>query len=155
MEITTKCPNCGTEFSRQYRGQPPKFCSPACRLRHWTANNRERLNATVRRYRAKRYAEEGRWRDDSPKSKALAAWMVELKSKPCHDCGGVFEVCCMDFDHRDGTKKTYNLGSMFAHHYGRELIEQELAKCDLVCSNCHRVRTRNRRTGNGKHKRIG
>jgi hypothetical protein len=55
----------------------------------------------------------------------------------------------MDFDHKDGTVKEYNLGSMFAHHYARELIEKELAKCDLVCSNCHRVRTRDRRTGSG------
>lgn len=59
----------------------------------------------------------------------------------------------MEFDHRDGAIKSYNLGSMFAHHYSRELIEIELAKCDLVCSNCHRIRTRNRRAGSGKYRK--
>jgi hypothetical protein len=78
--------------------------------------------------------------------------MIELKSKPCTDCGGTFPVCCMDFDHRAGTNKSHNPGSMFAHHYSRECIEKELAKCDLVCANCHRIRTQKRRTGNGKHK---
>ena len=48
----------------------------------------------------------------------------------------------MDFDHRAGETKAYNVGSMFAHHYSRELIEAEIAKCDLVCANCHRVRTK-------------
>lgn len=106
----------------------------------------------MQRYRAQRYAKEGCWRDNSPKSKAAKAWMIEIKSKPCQDCGGCFPVCCMDFDHRAGTKKEYNVGSMFAHHYSRELIQKELDKCELVCSNCHRVRTQKRRTGSGKYK---
>ena len=58
-------------------------------------------------------------------------------------------MCCMDFDHHKGDKKAHNIGSMFAHHYSRELIQTELDKCDLVCANCHRIRTRDRRTGNG------
>lgn len=126
------------------------------RIRHanWTDKNREQLNARVRAYRARRYLKEGRWTDEGPKARALREWMVELKSNPCMDCGNRFEVCCMDFDHRDGTVKSYNLGSMFAHHYSRELIETELSKCDLVCSNCHRIRTRDRKTGNGKYKSI-
>jgi hypothetical protein len=118
---------------------------------HWVTNNREKLNANVRKYRAKRYKEDGSWLDKSPKSLELRAWMIELKSKPCHDCGNSFPVCCMDFDHRGDDPKEFNIGSMFAHHYGRSLIEQEIAKCDLVCANCHRIRTRNRRTGGGKN----
>ena len=150
MEITAKCPNCEIEFTRQYRGHPPKFCSPVCRYKNWTANNRERLNKSVREYRARRYIKEGRWRDEGPKAAALKEWMVQLKSKPCTDCGNRFPVCCMDFDHHKGDNKSYNIGSMFAHHYSRELIQTELDKCDLVCANCHRIRTRNRKTGNGK-----
>ncbi len=142
------CPQCGGELPPLKHGIR-KFCSKQCREQHWRENNRERLNATVRRYRKKRYVEEGRWTDEGPKAKALKQWMIEIKSNPCVDCSGSYPVCCMDFDHRRGTEKTYNLGSMFAHHYSRELIETELAKCDLVCSNCHRVRTRDRRTGNG------
>ena len=117
------------------------------RQKIWVAKNRDKCNATVRAYRARRYERDGCWQDTSPKAAALKTWMIELKSKPCLDCRGTFPVCCMDFDHRDYSEKKYNLGSMFAHHYSRELIEKELEKCDLVCANCHRIRTRDKKTG--------
>jgi hypothetical protein len=120
------------------------------RWRKWAALNRDKVNANARAYRARRYAAEGRWRQEGPKAAALMAWMAQLKAKPCTDCGGHFQACCMDFDHIRGTKK-YNVGSMFAHHYSRELIESELANCELVCSNCHRVRTRDRKIGSARH----
>lgn len=145
------CVRCGVVFAAVARVKSKRFCSKRCREKHWADNNRERLNAGVREYRARRYAAEGRWLDESPKAKSLKVWMNEIKSNPCSDCGNCFDVCCMDFDHRDGTVKAYNVGSMFAHHYSRELIETEIAKCDLVCANCHRIRTRNRRTGSGRH----
>jgi hypothetical protein len=154
MERTKFCKKCGVEFTMKPKTRVQHFCSKECRLSCWVENNRGKLNQTVREYRARRYKAEGRWRDNSPKSMAAKAWMNEIKSKPCHDCGGVFAVCCMDFDHRDGTEKTYNVGSMFAHHYSIDLIKIELDKCDLVCANCHRIRTRDRRIGSGKHKSV-
>lgn len=121
---------------------------------NWRSKNKDRVNEYTRKHRAKRVKEEGRWRDAGPKAKALKEWMIDIKSKPCTDCKNCFDICCMDFDHKEGTTKEYNIGSMFAHHYSRELIETELEKCELVCSNCHRIRTKNRRTGSGKYNRI-
>lgn len=105
----------------------------------------------MRSYRANRYKADKEWLDSGPKAKELKFWMIELKSKPCTDCGNSFPTCCMDFDHRLGTVKSYNVASMFAHHYNKELILKELDKCDLVCANCHRIRTRDRRKGSGKY----
>jgi len=116
------------------------------RYKRWADNNRDKLNAAVRRYRARRYAEDGYWRDEGKKARELKAWMLELKAKSCVDCGRHFPACCMDFDHVRGTKK-YNVGCMFAHHYSRQLIEVELQKCELVCANCHRIRTQKRKLG--------
>jgi len=152
MEITLICPECLNKSVRKYRSHPPKFCSARCRHKYWRKNNRDKLNEAVRKYRARRYAAEGNWREEGDKAKALKTWMIELKSKVCIDCGGKFPTCCMDFDHCRGAKKKYNVGTMFAHHYSRELIQMELDKCDLVCANCHRIRTRDRKTGHGKHK---
>ena len=61
-----------------------------------------------------------------------------LKSRPCADCGLRFPPEAMDLDHVRGTKV---FG--FATAMGRSLISLmiEAAKCDIVCANCHRVRT--------------
>jgi hypothetical protein len=147
-----ECEKCGQQFVPHQKARLQRFCSKKCCYQQWVSKNRSKLNANVRRYRARRYIKEGRWRDEGPKSKALKLWMAELKSKPCHDCGQSFPTCCMDFDHRKGEHKEYNVGSMFAHHYGRTLIETELAKCDLVCANCHRILTQNRGTGSARVK---
>lgn len=123
------------------------------RSKAWAEKNRDKVNSSAREYRAVRYAKEGRWRDEGPKAKALKEWMLQLKSVACTDCGKHFAACCMDFDHVRGVK-LHNVGSMFAHHYSRELIEAELKNCELVCANCHRVRTRDRKTGSGQHARV-
>lgn len=63
---------------------------------------------------------------------------------PCMDCGRHFKACQMDFDHT-GEKKG---GVAWLLSKGATLaaIKSEIAKCDLVCANCHRVRTQGRRT---------
>ena len=65
-----------------------------------------------------------------------------LKSKPCMDCGQKYPSYVMDFDHRPGTEKKFGLKNMGARSV--ETILAEVAKCDLVCANCHRERTHQR-----------
>lgn len=65
--------------------------------------------------------------------------IADLKSGPCADCGLRFHPVCMDFDHRDPSEKVRNISAMVAQNW--ETIEIEIAKCDLVCANCHRIRT--------------
>ena len=73
----------------------------------------------------------------------LRAHLHELKSSPCADCGRRFDPVCMDFDHRPGEAKLFGIGKSL--HVKREDLLAEIAKCDLVCANCHRIRTfRNR-----------
>lgn len=143
----TNCATCGILIPKPRTTQ--RFCRPKCREQAWIDQHRLENNKRVREYRRRRYEKHGHWRDEGPKAAAQKSWMIEIKSGPCHDCGNKFPTCCMDFDHRSGETKSYNVGNMFAHHYARELIETEIAKCDLVCANCHRVRTRNRRIGSG------
>lgn len=69
--------------------------------------------------------------------------IIDLKDKPCMDCGKTYPHPCMDFDHRPGTTKVKDLSQMTGYH--EDTIRKEAAKCDVVCSNCHRVRTYNRR----------
>lgn len=50
----------------------------------------------------------------------------------------------MDFDHVRG-EKSYDVSKMVQLAFGLETIKFEIGKCDLVCANCHRVRTELRR----------
>jgi hypothetical protein len=45
----------------------------------------------------------------------------------------------MDFDHRQGEEKLANINK-FAYT-SLEALQREIAKCDVVCANCHRERT--------------
>ncbi len=74
-----------------------------------------------------------RWRDQ-------AAMLSRLRDVPCADCRGRFDACAMDFDHRDPATKRYTVTRMVGRA-STEAILAEVAKCDIVCANCHRVRT--------------
>lgn len=70
--------------------------------------------------------------------------VIEAKSKPCMDCGIEYPTYVMDFDHREGEEKELNLARIINKHWSEEHVRREIAKCDVVCSNCHRIRTHNR-----------
>lgn len=58
--------------------------------------------------------------------------------QPCSDCGFKFRYWQMDFDHVRGKK----IGNLNRLSNGRtDVAIQETKKCDLVCANCHRLRT--------------
>jgi len=68
----------------------------------------------------------------------------ELKeSKPCTDCGKFFKAFLMDFDHLPGSLKIQRIGYLVKSSSWK-VIEAELAKCELVCCMCHRIRTQER-----------
>ncbi len=69
------------------------------------------------------------------------ALIDELKSVPCADCGVEYPPYVMDFDHRDPNTKLFRVSSRT--HHSTEKLCAEIAKCDVVCSNCHRIRTHN------------
>lgn len=66
----------------------------------------------------------------------------------CLDCGESYAPYCMEFDHVRGIK-TRALGNMT--NASRRAVLEEIAKCDLVCCACHRVRTHSRRETHGHH----
>lgn len=67
----------------------------------------------------------------------------DLKSYPCTDCGNCFNPVAMDYDHINPSNKKINISKMM-NAYSWERIQEEIAKCELVCANCHRVRTHER-----------
>lgn len=71
----------------------------------------------------------------------IKTYTNKLKSKPCTDCKQTYPPCVMDFDHVRGVK--IKPVSDFLSSF--KAIDEEIEKCELVCSNCHRIRTQQRR----------
>ncbi len=75
----------------------------------------------------------------------------EAKAAPCADCGEGYPHYVMDFDHVRG-EKLFAIGSMSRATAVHKLYA-EIAKCDVVCANCHRQRTYERRA-EGYHRAM-
>ena len=61
-----------------------------------------------------------------------------LKTSSCKDCG-ISDMRLLQFDHvSDG--KTRNVMSLVSRN-GLDTIKEEINKCEIVCCNCHQIRT--------------
>ncbi len=63
------------------------------------------------------------------------------KDVPCTDCGIKYPYYVMDFDHL-GLEEKIECVARMTRSYKK--LEKEIAKCEVVCSNCHRERTHSR-----------
>ena len=66
-----------------------------------------------------------------------------LLSHPCADCGNN-DILVLTFDHVRG-KKQLNVSEMVGRGRSIDTIKAEIAKCDVVCFNCHMRREHKRR----------
>ena len=74
-------------------------------------------------------------------SVARGAWLRSLKTgRPCTDCGHVFDPQVMQWDHLPGFEKVGDISGSWVGRTEKEILN-EIAKCELVCTNCHAIRT--------------
>jgi len=64
--------------------------------------------------------------------------------KGCMDCGYNEHPAALEFDHHVDSEKSFNIGEQIGSR-SRERLWEEIAKCDVVCANCHAIRTATRR----------
>jgi len=115
-------------FINRALGRRQSWCRPcdAQYKREWYAKNRERHIANVLEDRARLRA-----------ASQTLMWAY-LASHPCVDCGETDPVV-LEFDHtRD---KAHNVSAMAAGGWVWTRIEEEIAKCEVRCANCHRRKT--------------
>jgi hypothetical protein len=102
-----------------------KECGKRLTRSHYRNNKRQYLDRNVRSYMKRREL------------------MRQIKSRACADCGIQYPFYVMDFDHREGETKEYELNRV--DRMTTRALLREIEKCDVVCANCHRVRTYKRR----------
>lgn len=70
----------------------------------------------------------------------LTDYIRRAKNVPCTDCGQEYHYCQMQFDHVHG-KKEFSIGEGIAKAITVSLLKEEMDKCEVVCANCHFLRT--------------
>ncbi len=141
--VRRKCTNCGQKknikkFYQRKRGERAgkyyEICKECYKIRgraYYFKNHDRQLS--LAKLRKRKYIGERK------------IWLEKVKNRPCVDCGKIYSPWVMDFDHKDGGKKGASISWLAIHNTSNiEKIEKEIAKCDLVCANCHRERTHQR-----------
>lgn len=62
----------------------------------------------------------------------------KLKNRPCTRCEKEFPPYVMDWHHIDPKTKKFGIGAG-SFRYSMKKLLLEIDKCELYCSNCHRI----------------
>jgi hypothetical protein len=111
------------------KGWYGSYCVP-CRREYSREHYKRNLSTYLRRARARAAV-------DRPLNRAFVA--DYFRTHPCIDCGEADPVV-LEFDHRDPATKTDDVGRLI-HTSTVAAVRAEIAKCDVRCGNCHRIRT--------------
>jgi len=79
--------------------------------------------------------------------KKIGSYVLDFKKRSkCFDCGikGDRYPEVLDFDHVNGDKK-FNISEFRKYTSGFNKVKKEISKCEVVCANCHRIRTADRK----------
>ena len=108
--------------------------SPKGKAAH-NKRNRRLYHMPSGQIRHKKVVRNGKW-------KRWAVGILKLNMGGCVDCGYSANAFALDFDHKPEFHKHNEVAQLAACSW-RTILE-EIAKCDLVCANCHRIRTMSR-----------
>ena len=130
-----RCGRCGEvkpfeEFAwrRKAKGQRHNYCRPchsAYHREHYLANKQ-------------RYVDQARRRKDLQRIDRTKYLIEYFEAHPCTDCGERDPVV-LEFDHLGD--KLFNIGTALTYRRWSDILA-EIAKCDVVCADCHRRRTK-------------
>lgn len=102
----------------------------------WQQEHPEEHNAYRREwYKGRKHQEV--WRVKKRKLE-LRVWFNELRSSMSCSLCGENHPATLDFHHRNPSDKGMEITTMVSNGYSKKRILDEVAKCDILCSNCHR-----------------
>jgi transposase len=90
-------------------------------------------------------------RQKQSRHRNIAFIREQKQGKPCVDCREDYPYWMLEFDHLPGHEKLFTIGGRRARDFTIQQLIDEIAKCDIVCSNCHKNRTYWRQLKNGEY----
>ena len=133
--LTRACNSCHQMYETG-TGRTPRsaFCSEACSNRfHHELYFTRGGEAVLKQDHRTRFLR--RW--------ANRMQSIEYLGGMCKDCGYKDNLAAFEFDHREGRNGAKQIACLLKRQWVN--IQPELDKCDLVCANCHNIRTSKRR----------
>lgn len=130
MKVCTKCESRkpDSEFAAKGARLQPycKDCNRAYQRDHYQRNKQDYQDKERRNKQARR--------------KQNHTWLFNyLKNHPCEHCGEADPVV-LEFDHLDPADKSANIGNMRGS-WSLSRLQAEVAKCRVLCANCHKRHT--------------
>lgn len=94
------------------------------------------LSGHQRWYRKNRSRQKGK---KKRRRRMLREWVYDYKREEC-ECArcGEEHPACLDFHHVDAAEKTAAVADMIKRGFATDAIRAEIAKCEVLCANCHR-----------------
>ena len=90
--------------------------------REWYHRNKEKAKVAGSKYRQER-----------------RKWLQNYKSTICCIRCGENHPACLEFHHRDPVEKLFIISDgVLSKNYNLDDVMKEIAKCDVLCANCHR-----------------
>ena len=127
--VKRQCRACAKERKQRKLATPEGRAYEAAKMARWRKVNPDKNRITYQKQHAKK--------------KQI---LDEARSGGCIRCGES-DVACLDFHHRNG--KVDKLGHIgVIRKFAPERIKAEIAKCDVLCANCHRKYHRDERQAN-------
>ena len=99
--------------------------------------NRDKMNQQKRQLRNKNRVKY--MQIDREKLSINKDIIAQFKFQPCSDCNVQYDPFIMHFDHREPKYKIRSISRMGT--YSLRTVLSEISKCDVVCANCHGLRT--------------
>ncbi len=137
---------------RKWQEENPEKAQAA--TNRWRGNNREKVRCTDRIWyarnkdrisikRRQKYTEnkQQHCKEVNQKRREQKQKLVDILGGKCVDCGYDEFLDALEFDHLKD--KTAQMARLIGKSWERAL--EEAQKCEVVCANCHRVRTATRR----------
>jgi len=131
---TIRCPRCCMEKDESYfsiaRGRKngrQLYCKECYKI----INSETYKRSPERRTRIKQSR-------DNHREEIQRTIIEYLSGKKCERCG-FDNILALEFHHRDRGLKAFNVSTSVRTQYSIKKIVEEINKCEVLCSNCHRI----------------
>jgi len=126
------CKDCSKENTKEWAEKNPERKKAGDR-KYYEKNKEERIQKATDYYRRNRKAVNAYHRKRVKQHKEKA---IKYKGGKCQLCGYNKCVAALDFHHINPFEKEYECGHLMNKAWKN--IKEEIDKCVLLCSNCHR-----------------